>query len=168
MKLRLILIILFFVSYHSQGQERLLNILPLVDGRVTYTGVIQVDSSGKDELYDRAMRWFITTYLSPKDVIDLEDRENREIIGKGSLKIVYYFRDPYIDYTISIIAKDNRFKYTITDLSYSENSHSIFNIEDFPKSWFGQEKLYLTVDKAFNSLVNDLEKYMKTKPKDDW
>lgn len=168
MKLRFIVIILFFVSYHLQGQERLLNILPLVDGLVTYTGVIRVDSISKDELYGRAKRWFITTYKSPKDVIELDDKEDGEIIGKGTIRIVYYFRDPYIDHTISIATKDNRFKYIITDLTYSENSHSKFKIEDFPKSWFGQEKLYLTVDEAINSMINNLGEFMKTKAKDNW
>lgn len=152
----------------SQGQEKLLDILPLDNGSVTYTGVVQVDSIDKNTLYTRAKKWFVDNYKSAKDVIQLDDKETGEITGKGNFKINYYTRDPYISHTISIFVKDGRYKYLITNFSYSDNQNEKFTIENFPKSWAGKKKLYTKVDEEVNSIIVSIEKFMKTKPKDDW
>lgn len=152
----------------SNGQEKLLDILPLVDGVVNYSGVIQVDGISKDELYSRAKKWFVITYKSAKDVIQLDDKENGNIIGKGKFGIVYYAREPYIDHTISISVKDGRFKYEIMNMVYSDKQGDKFSIEDFPNGWAGKKKLYTTVDTEVNALIASIEKGMKTKTVDDW
>jgi len=167
MKKLLTFILLTTVVVCSHGQEKLLDILPLNDGVVTYTNVIQVDEVKKEELYSRAKKWFATTYKSSKDVIQLDDKENGEIVGKGNFKITYYARDPIVNHTITISVKDGRFKYVITDLVYSDVQGDKFPIEGFPKAWFGKKKLYETVDGEINSLITSIEKGMKLKA-EEW
>lgn len=150
------------------GQEKLLDILPLENGVVTYTAVIHVESADKNTLYTRAKKWFVDTYKSAKDVIQLDDKENGEITGKGNFKISYYTRDPYISHTVSIFVKDGRYKYIITGFSYSDNQNEKFSIVDFPKSWAGKKKLYMKVDEETKAIIASIEKFMKSKPKDDW
>jgi len=150
------------------GQDKLLDILPLENGVVTYTAVIQVDSSDKNTLYIRAKKWFVETYNSARDVIQLDDKENGEITGKGNFKISYYTRDPYISHTVSIFVKDGRYKYVVTGFSYSDNQNEKFAIEEFPKSWAGKKKLYTKVDEGVKEIIASIEKFMKSKPKDDW
>ena len=107
-------------------------------------------------------------YKSAKDVIQLDDKENGEIIGKGNFRIRYYSRDPIINHSVSISVKEGRFKYTITDLTYSDKQGDKFSVENFPNSWAGKKKLYETVDSEMVSLIATIEKSMKSKTTDDW
>jgi hypothetical protein len=167
MKKTLVFLILVASFYSSHGQDKLLDILPLKDGVVTYTNVIQVDGANKEELYSRAKKWFVTTFKSANDVIQLDDKENGEIVGKGNFNITYYARNPIINHTITISVKDGRFKYTITDLVYTDIQGDKFAIENFPKSWAGKKKLYETVDRELTQLISSIEKSMKSKA-DEW
>lgn len=87
-----------------------------------YTEVVNVDSiTTKKELFNRAKIWFTEAYNDANKVIQLQDEENGQIIGKG--KIPYeskiYFGSAgtrgFISYTIKIFTKDGRYKYEITD-----------------------------------------------------
>lgn len=151
----------------SNGQEKLMDVLPLKDGVVTYTNVVEVDGVDKEQLYLRAKKWFVIVYKSAKDVIQLDDKENGEIIGKGNFSIVYYSRAPSIDHTITISVKDGRFKYLITDLVYSDKLGDKFPIERFPKGWGGKKKLYETINREINLVIASMEKSMKSKT-DEW
>jgi len=164
----IIQILFSIISFSSFAQETLLDILPLQNGIVTYSGVAKVDSLDKNALYLKAKKWFVSTYKSAKDVIQFEDKESGEITGKGNFKIAYYTRDPYISHNITITVKDGRYKYTITQFSYSDNQNEKFAIENFPNSWAGKKKLYLKIDEETKYLISSLEKHMKTNIKDDW
>ncbi len=119
-------------------------------------------------MYKKAKKWFISTYKSAKDVIQLDDQEGGEITGKGNFKVNYYSREPYISHTISVYVKDGRYKYSITQLAYSDNQNEKFSIENFPNSWFGKKKLYLKVDEEIKAVILSLKKYMSSTDKDEW
>ena len=164
----LIFLILTTMTFPVIAQETILDLLPAQNGSVTYTGVVQVDSVNKNTLYTRAKKWFVDTYKSAKDVIQLDDKENGEIIGKGSFKINYYTRDPSISHTISIFVKDGRYKYVITSFSYADNQNEKFAIEDFPKNWAGKKKMYTKVDEEAKSIIASIQKFMTANAKDNW
>lgn len=86
MKKNLLSFSLALLTSNVFGQSKLLEIFPIENGKATYTGIVQVDSVSKDELYKRAKRWFVDTYKSAKAVIELDDKENGEIIGNGDLE----------------------------------------------------------------------------------
>lgn len=96
------------------------DLLPLVDGLITYTEVVQVDGVGKNELFLRANEWVVKTFNSAKDVIQLTDKESGKLIcktitgatvGKGWNKVVLY----PIFYLITIETRDNRYKITASN-----------------------------------------------------
>lgn len=82
------LFLLLTISSFGQDQK-LLDILPMKDGKVVYTGIIQVDSTDKSKLYNKVKKWFVEQYKSAKDVIQLDDKENGEVIGKGYFGTVW-------------------------------------------------------------------------------
>lgn len=88
---------------------------------LTYTEVVQVDSISAIELYSRAKFWFVTAYNSANDVLQMDNKENGEIIGKAIMKYnpnVFVGSETTkgnIKYTIKIFVKDGRYKYEITD-----------------------------------------------------
>jgi hypothetical protein len=158
-----------FICTPIFAQDKLGGVLPLQNGLVTFSDVVTADSVSQIDLYQNAKRWFVTTYKSAKDVIQLDDKETGEIIGKGVFKIDYFQRKPSIYHTISIKVKDGRYKYTITDLSYSDVNGSTFNIEDFPSAWMGKKKLYTNIAEEVEQIATSIKTALLSKPaKDDW
>jgi len=100
------------------GQEKLRDILPLKDGKVTYTNVIHVDSISKEEIYKRAKQWLAHNFEYTKND-DKDELINRGYIQYGLFKIWQ---------TITIKIKNGKYKYEITDFTFSDG-HIDQNIE---------------------------------------
>lgn len=97
----------------------------------TWTEVVIVDSTNASTLYSKAKLWVANTYNSGKSVTDLSDENTHTIIIKAqsnelgnnqNLKGLVAFRTNltcgYIEYTLKIYCKDNRFKYEITNINH--------------------------------------------------
>ena len=164
-KVQFLIITIVLISSTSYCQST----LPIKDGKVTYTNVINVDSVRKDELFVRAKKWFATTYKSANDVIQMDDKDAGEIVGKGNMQIKYYARNPRIRHTITISVKDGKYRYIISDLEYSDIQGDKFNIENFPKAWFGEQKLYDVIDSNVKAIIESIKAAMtSSKKNDDW
>ena len=168
MKILFLLFIVSSICSSNFAQNKLLDILPTENGTVTYSGVVNCDSMTKEALYLKAKRWFIKTYNSGKDVIQLDDKENGEITGKGNFQIDYYARAPYISHTVSIYVKDGKYKYIISQFAYADNQNNNFPIEDFPNGWAGRKKLYTKVNDEVNLIIQSIDKAMQAKTNTDW
>lgn len=98
-------------------------IFPQIDGQIIYTGIVQVDSAKKDELFNRAKAWFVTQYKSANDVIQMEDKEAGILMGKGLFVELYNFGflvgpvSVNVYHTVKVYVKDGKYKYEITDLN---------------------------------------------------
>lgn len=110
-----------FISLFLYCQDR-------ISPALAFTEVVQVDSIlSSKELYQRARSWFAESYRSAQDVIQMDDKENGKIIGKGSIKynsnvfIASEGTRGWIRYTISIQVKDGRYRYEITDFYHEGN-----------------------------------------------
>ena len=66
MKKIYILFFILFVSNEILAQDKLLGILPLKDGKVTYSNVVQLKDVSKDMMYNRIKHWFTDTYNSDR------------------------------------------------------------------------------------------------------
>jgi len=92
------------------------------EGKVLFTDVVQVDSTlDKSTLYGNAKLFFANTFKSAQDVIQVDDKENGRIVGKGFSEITLVALYPYqakMYYTISVSCKDGRYKYEIYDIYY--------------------------------------------------
>jgi hypothetical protein len=91
---------------------------------IIFSKVIQADSLNKTELFIKVNDWFATNYKSANDVIQMADKDAGTIIGKGSQpysygKLSYGCYDGYLNYTIKVYVKDNRFKIELTDFVHS-------------------------------------------------
>jgi hypothetical protein len=67
-----------------QGQWQLDN-----NGNVTYTRIIQVPKLSKEEIYSRALNYFVYNYGSGKSVIQTQDKDLGRIVAKGLYKDVH-------------------------------------------------------------------------------
>jgi len=164
-KIFLLLLTISFCSIKICSQ------IPVKDGVFVYDGVVTVENTDKDALYGRIYEWFARTYNSANDVIQLNDKENGKIVGKGIFKIDYYQRKPTISHTISVYVKDGRFRYVIEFLKYSDIQGDSFNLENFPKGWVSKGSLYKKVDEKIKNIIGSLIDYSKkqsTIENEDW
>ena len=113
----------------------------------SFSAVVTVENTSKNELYNRAKIWFAKAFISSKYVIQLDDKENGQIIGNGS--IIYNAPaglpglnfSGHFTFTITIEVKDNRFRYTFENFSHEANK------DGFSGGAFTREKpsgLYFT------------------------
>jgi hypothetical protein len=112
-------IICLIVNNSSNAQ----NTLPRnADGRVEYTAVVYVDStSSKDAIYAAARAWFVDNFKDAKEVLQVQDKDAGELVGKGYIDIPSN-RFGYIAigvgivwFNVTLYAKDGRYKYVISD-----------------------------------------------------
>lgn len=93
---------------------------------ISYSEVVQVEGVPKEDLYQRAREWFTDTFRSSNDVIQLDDKENGQIVGKGLFKYVQRYGifvwDCTIRFTVSVAVKDGRYRYEINDFEHSADN----------------------------------------------
>jgi hypothetical protein len=103
--------------------------------RYTYQEVIEVSGATKEELFDKARMWFTVTYVDAKSVIEVEDKAEGKIIGKGSFLIPFSLADRAIQHVVTLEVKNGRYRYTFTNFYLDMLTSSIGNctFEDMPK-----------------------------------
>ncbi|HZY10887.1 MAG TPA: DUF4468 domain-containing protein [Bacteroidota bacterium] len=167
----------------SIAQQKLLDVLPFKDGKVIYTEVVEVDSASSVQLYDRAKRWFVHTYNSSKDVIQLDDKEKGEIIGKGFFQdtwMVTFYAGQNVNVwqTIRVQVKDFKYRYEITDfimryyVSPSESTRGRdidLPVEEWNKGRDANtQKFYLKIDDNVKALITSLKDAMNQAVDEEW
>ncbi|MEA4868457.1 hypothetical protein SDC9_76385 [bioreactor metagenome] len=65
------------------GQEKLDGILPLKDGKICYSGVIEVSGVDVEKVFDSARKWIVMNYFSDKPIVEMEDKKNLELVAEG-------------------------------------------------------------------------------------
>jgi Ca2+-binding EF-hand superfamily protein len=117
---RILLFALLIAGLKMNAQEKLLDVLPMKDGKVYYEEVVTIDSASKNELYNRAKMGIVSMYKSAKDVIQLDDKETGEIIAKGNFQATWtqafmVTQSTYVSHTLTVFVKDNKAKIVLTD-----------------------------------------------------
>jgi hypothetical protein len=183
----LTILVMFFNNLYSQNSK---------DSLISFSKVVVVDSDiTAEELYDRARTWFAIAFKDGKEVVQLEDKEQFKLIGKGGFKYnprVYIGSDGsrgYVSYTITIQVKDNRYRYILTNFYHEGNTvnqagqfsfgyissseECTTDIAMTSKSWRNKvwKDIKIDIDNNAKQLISSLEKSMKTptnKLQDDW
>jgi Domain of unknown function (DUF4468) with TBP-like fold len=142
----------------TTAQEKLKDILPLKNGKVTYSGVIQVDSLSQEEIYARARSWLAYNYEYSK----LDDKG--ELINKGYFQYGIY----RVWNTITIKIKSGRYKYEISDFKMDEKGTE-YDLEGSYGS-LTKKADFNYIDKHINEIIPSLEAAIKTEPakEDNW
>ncbi len=160
---------------------------------LTYTEIVKVDSVSKSELYNRAKIWFATTYNSANDVIQMENKDEGEIIGRAIITYsptVYFASEQtrgVIKYTVKLFVKDGRYKYEITDFihdpygnKYGKSSMGLITTNDecpnpkpSAKGWSNKvwADIKALIEENMISLISSIKQGMTKKNEsnnDDW
>ena len=178
---------LFLISFAGIAQKKSSSSLP-VDSTthlITYDEVVQAPNQSADILYNRALAWFRNYYKNSGEVIRKNDIAEHIIVGKPRFKI-YNPADPkdkealktdagIVQYTITVSAREGRFKYELTEFNWKQNSY--YKAE----RWMDKkDQMYMKaydeylkqVDEYAQALIADLKNSMvnekPVKDKDKW
>ena len=132
------------------------------NGNVSYTRIIEVpEIKSKDEIYNRALNYFVYNYGSGKSVIQTQDKELGRVVGKGLYKNVHIgisLITTYVDcwHIVRVDVKDGRARIILTLTEYDKkivggntpDSNSSIKVEEsFPINPKGTQKTVM--GKAF-------------------
>jgi|WetSurMetagenome_2_1015567.scaffolds.fasta_scaffold92090_1 hypothetical protein len=147
-------------------------------GRITYTGIVEVKGLTSQQIYLRATEWFAQTFVSGKSVIDLDDAVSGKIIGKGNLSFTYknlMVTSPggCVHFTITVLTKDGRYKYIITNLEHEGVSNlpsaGMLEYPKWPKgtgNWWSYSTNYQRLKDETNTqilaMIESLNTHMAT------
>lgn len=155
-RITLILTFGFFLTF-CKGQEPL-----------TYSGVVFVDSvSSKEELFERGRIWFANTFKDSKEVLQVNDKENGELIGRGAMKFESETFSGssatrgYIYFDIKVYTKQGRYRYEVTNFTHEGTGGSSYGAI-YPPLSFG----LITHDSLCPT--NKLGEEYNTKTGDKW
>jgi len=145
-------------------------------GKVIFTEIVELSDNSvpKDILYNRAKEWFVKAFKSSNDVIQLDDKESGKIIGKGNFSISksMWLTDSQVDFTITIMVKDGRYKYIVSDFfhvsTYNEKMYSGGSLDDekpdcgtFNMAKKGWKQVKEQTKSTVDNLIADLKTFME-------
>jgi hypothetical protein len=90
---------------------------------LTFGEVVQADGVSRDELYTRAKIWFAATFVDSKHVLEVEDKAEGLLIGKGSFAFeprgfsLTFFRSQVV-FILKVSLTDGRYKYDLRDFRH--------------------------------------------------
>lgn len=162
------------------------------DSTLTYTGVIKAESVTAEQIYIRARSWFNESFNSSKDVLQIQDKEAKELSGKA----IFYITVPFkgaggreyqnkirINFNVSVWAKDSRYKYLVdnieaTSLNVTESYiGKLTSSEDMPGRYPGVSKDKLNKywhdiktesEKKITEMLKGLEAKVSENKGDNW
>ena len=106
----------------------------------------------KDQIYDRSLVWFAEQFISSNDVLQLKDKPNGKIIGRGAGEFVYtLFPRKYL-YSVRVDIKDNKARLTFDNYQPVKNGETV----GISLEW---KEAYTSVKSNFDTLA---ENYKKT------
>lgn len=155
--MRIIILLLTALPFVSDAQ-RDSAYLPFKDGQIFYEEIVQVDSSyKKDIIFFSVNQWFVEKFKDSKSVIQLSDRENGKIIGKGNYSfsinctsiIGEINRKVTVRFTLLVDVKDSKYRIQIYDFDFLEDGE-----EGIGESIYKRYDHYLKKDvKGFGSKI---------------
>lgn len=172
-KLKISLIfLLFVVSLNAQ-----LIMIDSETGEYQYEDVVQVDGVSKQELLNRAKEWINLYYKDPSFKKDSSNIIKKLVGYKFKWKFISKNIPIELIYDLEIKVKDNKYKYTISNLRIGRMIRNEFDgitlkkyIDRFPVKY--QINIEEPIDTELMKAIENLEKYMKTEKyieeEDDW
>ncbi len=96
------------------------------NGNVTYTEIVDLPGLDKDEIYNRAHNYFVYNYNSGKDVIQIDDKESGQLVGKGIFPNVHTGGFPVLEFDVyhilRIDVKDEKARVILSLTEYQTKS----------------------------------------------
>ncbi len=149
--------------------------LPLKDSVIVFEEIVVLkDSSVKaDKIFSAAQTWFTNTFKNAKSVLQVNDPGQFKLIGKGTQVITAptaRIAGTKLNYSISIDAKDGRYRYRIYNFIYNNGTYenemspaySNYLHDQYKKEPLESQRVAEGRINALYNLINSLGKYLGT------
>ncbi|MBL6448541.1 DUF4468 domain-containing protein [Fulvivirga sp. 29W222] len=137
------------------------------NGLYTYQEVVEATGDAQ-ELYGKAKEWFVNSYKDANAVIQLEDAEKRKLIGKGVINVVHTMVGRDVYHTVTIEAKDGRYRYTIDHFIIDWITDGRHTPLEKYKGKPGSKKMFERVDEEVQDLIATLKTHMSASETVEW
>lgn len=160
--------IIILLSTSAPAQD----LLPTKDGRVYYEIIDSSVSGNADQLYNKAKLWFVDAFKDAKEVIQLDDKENKTIVGKGLFRYNQGVAPYACKFTVKVMTKDNKYRAQIYDFTIEAGTERIpstgeyYNDNSSYKKF--KEKSRVKINEGVSSLLDGLKSWMNKKTDDSF
>lgn len=122
---------------------------PFRENKIFYEKIDSSIQMTKDQLFDAAKLWFADAFVAANFVIQAQERESGELVGKGiySYKITYggVVMPQIAQFTIRISCRNNKFRIQIYDIGN--------RIDEVGSSFHAIELYYIARKDGFNESI---------------
>ena len=169
--MKYLILSIIFVSFSLNG---LAQNLP-VDSEsklITYSEVVSTEGSA-DALYSKGHKWFFSNYKNPNNVV--KESGDHKIVARPRFKILnppdkkgIRTMGGIVLYSFTVIFKDGRYKYTITNVEWKQNSKYPVErwMDKSAASYKTKYEAYLQqVDAEINKTISKFKESVSKAPK---
>lgn len=153
-------------DFMKMNDDKLFGIIPVSQGKATYTETVDCGSVAMTDLFRRA-RLFVAqsatdhaAYLADKESGDIVSNEKLTITlprSENSVGGVYSFR-----YTLTIECANRKYRATISNIKIQEGSEKLIPVETFSLKSETDNKLFFgSLDTKFKSILSDIQLYVR-------
>jgi hypothetical protein len=107
-------------------------------GLVKYTKVVECPNMSKEDIYEKAKFWIVSTLKSGDNMVELDGEQSDKIVGTGNLRLdkldngvgredYYYYKEAFLNFKFIVLVKDGKVKYSV------ENFELIFGVPGYAK-----------------------------------
>lgn len=160
---------LIFIPALSIAQQQ----IPLKEGKAFYELIDSMPNVTKADLYNKSKVWFVNTFNSAKSVIQMDDKDAGVIMGKGLTgfdagNIMTGPIKQYINYTINIKLKDNKYRMQIYDIYVSDGMATAYTTEQLLKYPKMNKKKIERIDNNVQDLIAGFKAAISKKSEDNF
>jgi hypothetical protein len=147
-------------------------IMPTKDGKIVFEFIHDSIGKSKIDIYTAAKVWFVAAFNSSNDVLQMDDKENGLLIGKG----IFYIYSTGLGasrwpcyFTVSITAKDNKYLAEFINFSYGEGKFIVESLyEQYKKGKMKKSIGFMLTEikETVFILASSLREQMTKKPRD--
>ncbi|MDZ4845981.1 MAG: DUF4468 domain-containing protein [Chitinophagales bacterium] len=147
--------------------------------KAVYTEVVQAEGITQADLYNRALAWFKSYFPNPASVIKVQDPTTGVVSGQHG--IYFYktledgkeFKVGQVRYTVEVLVKEGRYKFTIDDIFKLESPKVYLEewLDESDPDKVNRFNYASQMDKNMQELIAKLKIAMKTgkqAEKEDW
>lgn len=160
MKYALFLLSIFTTSTISYSQGE----LPAKDGKVVFESVDSSITATANELYSRSKLWLADAFRDSKEVIQLDDKENGTIMGKGNFEFVQSLATYTCYFSFKINTKDNKYRIQFYDIYTEVGTMRVTQTAEKLNQKRGADKMKNNIKKGFDEMLLTYQVAMIKKP----
>jgi uncharacterized protein with TBP-like fold DUF4468 len=144
--------------------------VPMKEGRMFYEAIDSSFKKSKTEVYKSAKLWFTDAFKDSKSVLQMDDKDLGELIGKGTFKYPVtsqgFTAEFWCQFTAKISCRDDKYRIQIYDImTKGKSAGDYYPAETIINSKESVPQIALReIDSRIKGILTTLQADMRAKP----